>query len=320
MKAAVLHELGQIPRCEPFSDPVAGEGELILEVLAAALKPVDKAIAAGSHYATPRKLPVVCGLDGVGRRQDGTRVFFAGPRVPFGAMAERTVVDQARCMPLPEGLDTLVAAALPNPGMSAWLSLTHRARLVPGETVLILGATGVAGQLAVQIAKLLGAARVVAAGRNAQVLGRLRELGADATISLEQSPAELAAAFARHAEDGGFQVVLDYVWGPPTEALLSALTRSGFFVVKSETRLVQIGETAGPTISLAASVLRSTALTILGTAGIPPRDVIEDAFRELMLRASKGEVSIEAEQIPLAETETAWKRHDLHGRRLVITP
>jgi len=147
--------MGRFLVASRFSDPVAGEGELILEVLAAALKPLDKAIAAGSHYATPRKLPVVCGLD-------GTRVFFAGLRAPFGAMAERTVVDQARCMTLPEGLDTLVAAALPNPGMSAWLSLTYRAaRLLPGETVRILGATGVAGQLAVQIAKLLGARPVV---------------------------------------------------------------------------------------------------------------------------------------------------------------
>jgi NADPH:quinone reductase-like Zn-dependent oxidoreductase len=157
MDAAVLRTFGKAPRYEQFPEPTPGEGEAIVDVRAAALKPVDKQLASGSHYASPRELPAVCGADGFGNLVDGTRVFFGGPRRPYGAMAQRTVVPRAFCFPIPEGVDDGTAAALPNPGISAWLSLTRRAKLAPGETVLILGATGVAGKLAVQIAKLLGA-------------------------------------------------------------------------------------------------------------------------------------------------------------------
>src|SRR6202045_3646876 len=179
MKAAVLHEFGKAPRFEEFAEPTTGKDEALVRWRAASLKAVDKQLASGSHYASPRELPVVCGTDGVGDLEDGTRVFFGGPRRPYGAMAERTVVPRAFCFPVPSSLDDDRAAALPNPGVSAWLSLTQRAKLAPGETVLILGATGVIGQLAVQIAKILGAGRVVAAGRNEHVLSTLHELGAD---------------------------------------------------------------------------------------------------------------------------------------------
>jgi NADPH:quinone reductase-like Zn-dependent oxidoreductase len=159
VNAAVLHNLGRPPRFEQFPDPSAGNDEAIIDVRTAALKPVDKQLANGSHYASPRELPVVCGADGVGYLVDGTRVFFGGPRRPYGAMAQRTVVPKAFCFPVPEGVDDNTAAALPNPGVSAWLSLTARAKLTKGETVLILGATGVSGKLTVRIAKLLGAGR-----------------------------------------------------------------------------------------------------------------------------------------------------------------
>ena len=153
MDAAVLHALGRPPRCEQFSEPIARDGEAIVQVHAASLKPIDKQLASGSHYASPRELPVVCGSDGVGHLSDGQRVFFGGTRAPYGAMARRTVVRRAFCFPVPEGVDDETAAALPNPGVSAWLSLAFRARLTPGENVLILGATGVTGKLAVKIAK-----------------------------------------------------------------------------------------------------------------------------------------------------------------------
>src|ERR1700719_3881608 len=274
MKAAVLHELGKTPRFEDFAEPTAGKEEAVVRVRAASLKAIDRQLASGSHYASPRELPVVCGTDGVGELEEGTRVFFGGPRRPYGAMAERTVAPRAFCFSVPAGIDDDTAAALPNPGVSAWLSLTHRAKLAPGETVLILGATGVTGQLAVQIAKVLGAKRVIGAGRNAWALGRLRELGADATIQLDQPADPLRHAFAGEAGAAGFDVIIDYVWGRPTEALLAAITRPEFAVVTKETRLVQVGESAGPTISLPAAVLRSTSLTILGTAGIPARGAL----------------------------------------------
>jgi len=167
MDAAVLHTFGKPPRSEQFPDPaVAGEGEVLVHVRAAALKPVEKQLASGTHYAIPSQLPVVCGVDGIGYLDDGTRVFFGGPRSPYGAMAQRTVVARSHCFQIPEAVDDATAAALANPGVSAWLTLTWRAKLIPGETVLVHGATGVTGKLAVQIAKLLGAGRVIAAGRN----------------------------------------------------------------------------------------------------------------------------------------------------------
>jgi NADPH:quinone reductase-like Zn-dependent oxidoreductase len=193
MRAAVLHDLGKTPRVEECAEPVPGVGEVLVQVSAAALKPVDKQLAAGTHYASPRELPLVCGSDGVGRMEDGTRVFFGGPRAPFGAMAERTVVRRAQCFSVPEEMDDATAAAVPNPGVSAWLSLKHIADLSAGETVLILGATGVTGTMAVQIAKILGAGRVVAAGRNEQRLRVLGEFGADATICLDR-PSLLASS------------------------------------------------------------------------------------------------------------------------------
>ena len=141
-------------------------------------------LASGLHYASPRQLPLVCGTDGVGHLTNGQRVFFGGPRSPYGAMAQRTVVSRAFTFPVPEGVNDETAAGLPNPGVSAWLSLAFRAKLAPGENVLILGATGVTGKLAITIAKFLGAGRVVAAGRNQQVLSTLHRFGADATIDL----------------------------------------------------------------------------------------------------------------------------------------
>jgi NADPH2:quinone reductase len=319
MNAAVLHTLGKPPQFEPFPDPSPGEGEVIVEVRAASLKPVDKQLADGSHFASPRELPVVCGSDGVGRLADGTRVFFGGPRRPYGTMAERTVVRRAQCFPVPGDLEDETAAAIGNPGVSAWLSLQYRARLAAGETVLILGATGVTGKLAVQIAKILGAGRVVAAGRNPQVLSTLHELGADATIALDVPAAELTEAFRREAGVKRFDVIIDYLWGPPTEALLAAIARGEFAVAGSEARLIEVGESAGPTIALPAAVLRSVALTILGTAGIPPFDVLTDALQRVMEQAASGRLQVDVEKIPLTEIGAAWEREG-HGRRLVVVP
>jgi len=320
MKAAVLHELGKPPRYEEFAEPVAGQDEVIVRVRAASLKAVDKQLASGSHFASPRELPVICGTDGVGDLADGTRVFFGGPPRPFGAMAQRTVAPEAFCFPVPDSLDDATAAALPNPGVSAWLVLSQRAKVAKGETVLILGATGVTGKLAVQIAKLLGAGRVIASGRNAKALDKLRELGADATIQLNQSDDDLRKAFAQEAGDRGFKVVIDYVWGRPTEVLLAAITRPEFAVINSETRLVQVGESAGPTISLPAAVLRSTALTILGTAGIPSREVLVAAMRQVMDWGAKGALQIETECVSLSEIEQVWLHPGTAGRRLVVIP
>lgn len=319
MDAGIVYKLGEPARCGSFPEPIAGDGEVIVQVHAAALKPVDKQVASGSHYASPREVPFVCGTDGVGQLSDGQRVFFGGCRAPYGAMAQRTVVPAGFVFPVPAALANDTAAALVNPGVSAWLTLAERARLDAGENVLILGATGVTGRLAVRIAKLQGAGRVVAAGRNQQALHCLRRLGADATIRLDVPEDELREALLREAGDSGFQVVIDYVWGRPTEILLSTMTSSTFAAIGTETRLVQVGESAGATISLPAAVLRSRALTILGTAGIASREILTDALRRVMAYGASGELEVDTVAVPLADIEAAW--HQNHpGRRIVVVP
>src|SRR5216684_4439144 len=321
MKAAVLRALGKPPHFEEFPDPKPSQGEVIVHVKAASLKNIDKMMARGSHYDSHTKLPVVCGTDGVGILDDGTRVFCGGCRRPYGMMAERTVVSRTWCLPIPDGIDNVTAAALPNPALSSWLSLVWRAQLKGGETVLILGATGVAGKLAVQIAKHLGAGRVVAAGRNEEVLGTLNDLGADATIHLDQPDKELAEAFIHEASYKPFDVIIDYLWGHPTEVLLDALTGHDLKAEATRIRLVEIGEMAGPTIALSAAALRSSGLELYGSGGgSVPHEAIFEAFTQVWALATGGKLRIKTEPVPLADVESAWQRRDLDGRRLVIVP
>jgi NADPH:quinone reductase-like Zn-dependent oxidoreductase len=237
-------------------------------------------------------------------------------------MAELTAVAAMRCLRLPDNIDDVTAAAVFNPGLSAYGALKWRAQIIAGESVLVLGATGVTGKLAIQTAKLLGAGRVVAAGRNEQVLNTLPKLGADATIRLDGSGSELSEIFAREAGAKGFDVVIDYLWGPATEALLGALTRKDFDAATSRVRLVQVGESAGSTIQLPAATLRSSRLEILGAgSGSAPasREAWGEAIQWLLENVSRGALRIETAEVPLAEIESAWER-EWHGRRPVIVP
>lgn len=318
MRAAVLHNLGSAPRFEHFDDPAAGDGEVLLKVRAASLKPIDKALAGGSHYASFRELPVVCGVDGVGTLETGERVFFGGCRRPFGTMAEKTVAPRAFCFPLPDGLDDATAAALPNPALSSWLPLKWRAQLKPGETVLVLGATGTSGKLAVQIAKLLGAGRVIAVGRNPQQLEATKSLGADITIQIDEPGKNLAEAFAAASNDG-IDTVLDYLWGAPTEALVAALTGHDLTAEPRPTRLIEIGAIAGPAISLPAAALRSSGLEIYGSGGgSAPRQAIAEALPQILEHAARGDLKLETKKVPLADVEAVWNEKE--DRRVVFIP
>lgn len=318
MYAAVLRQLGSAPRYESFEDPVAHDGEVRVTIRAASLKPIDKGMASGAHYASYRQLPVVCGVDGVGTLENGTRVFFGGPRHPFGTMAEITVAPRAFCLPIPDALDDVTAAALPNPAGSSWLPLKWRAQLKPGETVLVLGATGAAGQLAVQIARILGAGRVIAAGRNPKSLENARSLGADTTIPIDQPRKNLVETFASTAKEG-IDIVLDYLWGAPTEALVEALTGKDLIAAPRRTRLIEIGAIAGPTIALPGAALRSSGLEIYGSGGgSVPRHAIAEAIPEILERAARGELTMETKAVPLADVETAWNQKQ--DRRVVFVP
>ena len=318
MQAAVLRNFGSPPRCEQFEDPVAREGEALIKVRAASLKQIDKGMASGKHYASFRELPVVCGVDGVGILETGKRVLFGGCRRPFGAMAEKTVAPSTFCFPVPDGLDDATAAAIPNPAGSSWLPLKWRAKLQPGETVLVLGATGAAGKLAVQIAKLLGAGRIIAGGRNPQALEAVRSLGADTTIQLDQPREKLVQAFAAAAKDG-IDVVLDYLWGAPTEALVEALTGHDFTAEPHITRLIEIGALAAPTISLPGAALRSSGLEIYGAGGgSVPMAVILEAVPQILEHAARGDLKLETKKVPLSEVESEWNKKD--DRRVVFIP
>lgn len=208
MQAAIVTALGQAPVFGTFEEPQAQANEVPIDVLAAGIKQLDRATVAGTHYSSPKQLPIVPGTDGVGRTADGKRVYFASFRRPYGAMAERSVASWT--VPVPEAVDDATAAALINPAFAAWLPLRWRADLQPGETVLIIGATGTSGKLAVAAARQAGAGRIVAAGRRLSVL---EALGVDATVDLSLQGEALTQAFAAAAGPGGYQVIVDYIWG-----------------------------------------------------------------------------------------------------------
>ena len=258
---------------------------------------------------------MVPGVDGVGTLEDGIRVFFGFSRAPYGSMAERTVAPRKMTIPLPDGIDDVQAAAIANPGMSAWMSLKERAGIRAGETVLVLGATGVAGQLALQVARILGAKRVIGAGRNVDAIA---PEDVDAIIALGQPEDALRDAFAAEAALG-IDVVIDYLWGRPTELLLEALAR-GFNVESTRaTRLVEVGTSAGQTITLPGATLRSVDLTLLGSGfGAAPLDRILAAIPGLFSMAADGRLKIAVEAVPLADVEEAWSRVE-KGRRIVFT-
>lgn len=219
------------------------------------------------------------------------------------------------CLPLPDRIDDLQAAAIANPGMSAWLSLKERAALVKGETVLILGATGVAGQLAIQAARILGAGRVIAAGRNVDALAGMP---VDAVIGLGASDDAIREAFTAEASNG-IDVVIDYLWGHPTELLLDALAKGFRPSSTRSTRLVEVGESAGKTIALRGDTLRSIDLTMKGSGfGSVQLDKIVAAIPALFAMSAAGDLKVDVEPVPLAQVESAWSRVE-KGRRIVFT-
>jgi NADPH2:quinone reductase len=304
MNAAVLESAQATPQYKPFMDPVPQPGEFLVHVLAAGLHPVVKSRAKGSHYTSSGQFPLIPGIDGVGRLEDGLRVFFAAVRQPFGTFAELSLASTQVLIPLPDAIPDNAAAALGNPAMSSWGALTHRAKFEPGESVLILGATGVAGQLAVQIAKRRGAERVVACGRNPEALENAKSLGADATISLGLPHGELVAALRTEIE-AGIDVVLDYVWGPPAEATQEAIAKRDNST--SRLRYIQIGQSAGRTIPLDGSMLRSNAVELLGSGfGSVALPDLLTSIADFFAEAARRPFEIVIRTLPLREITSAW--------------
>jgi NADPH:quinone reductase-like Zn-dependent oxidoreductase len=319
MNAAVVHSFEQPPRYTEFADPVAAEGEALVTVSAAGLHPIVKALANGTHYMSARVPPFIPGIDGVGRLKDGSRVYFAATKNPFGAFAERSITVPSMSLAVPDNLDDVMVAAMMNPGMSSWGALAERAHFVAGENILILGATGAAGQLAVQIARRLGAKRVIAAGRNPEALAELKSLGADATISLTLEHAELVSAFRDEWARNNIDVVLDYVWGAPAEAVLEAISRKGLQRAVSRIRYVQIGASASPTISLPAATLRSSGLELLGSGfGSVSLDKLFASMAAFLSEGAKSPFHVKTETAALSAVESLWNLSN--NARLVFRP
>jgi NADPH:quinone reductase-like Zn-dependent oxidoreductase len=313
LRAAVLNEHGATPRVEEFEDPSGPEGCVEVRVAAAGLHHLDIFKATGKYYTGPPPLPSVVGTDGVGRLDDGRRVFFDTTVEPHGSMAERTLVPSDGLLDVAEGVDDAVAAALGNTALAAWLSLSWRAELRPGETVLVLGATGACGGIAVQVAKTLGAGRVVAAGRAGERLEGLRERGADAVVGVDRAD-DLAASF-KEAAGGEVDVTIDLLWGEPAVAAMHAAGR--------DARHVEVGNMAGLEITFPAPLIRSKSLDIRGfSVALPPIELRREAYLKLCEHVAAGDIKVELEEVPLDDIATAWERQQqpTGGPKIVLVP
>ena len=319
MHAAVVRSFDHPPRYEAYDTPQpSGPEETLADVLAVGLHPRVRSGAAGRHYTSTGTLPMIPGIDGVGRLPDGGLVYFAVPDDVWGSMAERAVVDPRRAVPLPEGADVAKIAAAMNPAMSAWVALRRRVPLRPGQSVLVLGATGNAGAMAVQVAKRLGAGRVVGAGRNPERLAELPAIGADEVVALDDDPAVTTRRLATAAAE--VDIVLDYLWGAPTAIAITALLSARADRSRA-LDWIQIGAIAGPAIELPSVALRSANLRIQGNGqgAVSPQAYL-DELPSLVAEIDRGTIAINTQSVPLRDVEAAWDAPAVPGVRIVIIP
>jgi NADPH:quinone reductase-like Zn-dependent oxidoreductase len=307
MKAAIVRELGRPPEWSDFEDPIPLPGETIVSVSAAAVSQLALSRSSGTHYSTPSIPPFIAGVDGVGRTPEGKRVYFQFPSAPFGALAERTPVAKDELIPVPDALDDAVAAAAAIPGMSCWVPLTTFARIPPGESVLVNGATGASGRIAVQVARHLGAPHVIATGRDESQLSDLADLGADVVVPLGTSPDTLRERIRKSAHEFEVGIVLDYLWGPSSETILSALGGPNAPRGPSRIRYVQVGALAGDRIALSAQLLRSSGVEILGGGiGSSTGEGLRSGIQTFLDAFVQGKFRISTEIRSAAEVARYW--------------
>ncbi|MGW2682466.1 quinone oxidoreductase family protein [Streptomyces sp. NPDC001414] len=317
MRAAVVRSFDHAPRYEEFPAPGPAEGRLPVEMVAAGLHPRVRSGASGTHYTSDGRLPLIPGVDGVGRLPDGHLVYFVADDEVPGTMAEQALVDPRRSVPLPDGADPVTIAAAVNPAMSSWVALRRRITFRAGQSVLVLGATGNAGRAAVQIARHLGAARIVAAGRDPRRLDLLPGLGATDVVSLAGDPDQDYARLGEAAAD--VDVVIDYTWGAPTErAVPAVLTRRADR--SAPLAWIQIGSLAGPEITLPSAWLRAADLRFMGSGqgSVTARGIVAE-LPSLMAEITRGTVTADAVPVPLSQVEEAWTAPVEPGRRIVLT-
>jgi NADPH:quinone reductase-like Zn-dependent oxidoreductase len=311
MKAAIV----KVPKTNPvygdFAEPVAQDGFTIVHVRASALSQLTKSRASGAHYSSNGAFPAVAGTDGAGLTEDGKRVYFALPEAPFGALAEQSIVSSQRCVPIPEELDDITAAAIANPGMSAWAALMERAHFKAGETVLVNGATGTAGRLAVQLAKYLGAGKVIATGRNEAELEEVKTLGADVVIPFtlgtphplgcKRYEEALIEEFGKHVD-----IVVDYLWGESARTIIAAIAKG----VDDATpvRFIHVGGASGEeSIDLPGAGLRSSSVVLMGSGFKSVRaPALLSAVKSVFEATVPAGLQIATKAIPLSEVEAYW--------------
>jgi NADPH:quinone reductase-like Zn-dependent oxidoreductase len=320
MKAAVIYQRGEMPQCVDLPEPIVhSDDQLLISVNAAAIKHFDKSRASGQHYSAtkdPRTAEVIGG-DGVGILKDGTRVFALGS----GMMAEKAVIEKDRMVRLPKGIDDSTAAALPNAIAGSAMALLFRAGMKPGETVLINGATGFTGKVAIQVARHYGAKKIIATGRNEQSLEALKSLGADEMI-LTTDDNQFSAAIQKTNKDTPIDIVIDYLWGHTAGLILEALKGKGSFT--HTVRFVSIGAVTGDKIQLSSEILRSTDLQLSGSGlGSWTKDDMRKLFGEIIPEmfqlAADNKLKIETVNVPLKDIEKLWNMYVPNGKRLVVT-
>jgi NADPH:quinone reductase-like Zn-dependent oxidoreductase len=313
MYAAVVTSFDVPPSYQEVPTPTPqGSDEVLVDVVAARLHRRVRSQADGSHYTSTGQLPLVPGVDGVGRMSDGTLRYFALGDTTSGAMAEQTVIDLRQSFVLPDGTDPVLVAAAMNPALSSWVALQRRTKFQAGQTVLILGATGSSGQMAVQVAKRLGAGHVIAAGRDPQRLAELPELGADTIVRLGDTPGlgEVAA---------DVDVVIDYLWGPVTVDAMIAIATNRVDDSRPLT-WIEIGAVVGPTAAIPSAALRALPLQIVGSGqGSVSTEGILAELPALADEITSGALRIDARAVPLADVTSAWKDID-SAERIVLTP
>jgi len=323
MKAAVMYQKGEMPQFTTnFPEPIVqSDNELLISVKAAAIKHLDKSRASGKHYSTKNDIhrAKIIGGDGVGLLEDGTRVFALGAS---GMIAEKAVIDKNRMVKLPEGIDNVTAAALPNAIAGSAMALRFRANMKAGETVLINGATGFTGKIAVQIAKHYGAKKIIVTGRNEQSLQSLKELGADEIVSVKQNDEMFIAQITEMHNSTPIDIIIDYLWGHTAELILETLKGKGSFTHR--TRFVSIGSVTGDRIQLSAEILRSVDLHLSGSGlGSWTKGEMQKLFSEIIPEifqlAADNKLKVDIAKVNLEDIEKLWDMEVPDGKRLVIT-
>jgi NADPH:quinone reductase-like Zn-dependent oxidoreductase len=320
MKAAVIFNKGEMPQYKDMPEPVVeNNNQLIITVKAAALKHLDKSRASGKHYSSStEQTATIPGGDGVGILEDGTRVFALGVT---GMMAEKAIIEKDRMIVLPDGIDDSVAAALPNAVAGSAMALRFRANLQKGETVLINGATGFTGTMAVQIARYYGAGKIIVTGRNKKALRSLLSLGANECIAVDQNDEQFVAQLKAIHTATPIDVVIDYLWGHSAELIFAALKGNGQFT--NPIRFVSIGAMSGDTIQLSAENLRSVDIQLSGSGlGSWSKAAMQSLFTEIIPEmfqlAADNKLQVSIITLPLKDIEQLWDIEIPGGKRLVV--